>query len=104
MFFFVVLREHEIVLNACPNSMVCFLQIAEALRSRMMEVVFEEWTDSLYAEIDRRSYYVWAKYNWWMVPWWHLVGGVTEDSSGSNATSASTITRDVSTFAISGSQ
>lgn len=79
------------VTNSCrippPNSNIVG-QIAETLRSRMVEVAFEEWTDSLYVGVDKRSHYVWAKYNWWMVPWWDLVGGVTEDPFGINSTSS----------------
>lgn len=61
-------------------------QIAHALRERWVEVAFSEFTNSSYENIDRQAYYVWAKYNWWMVPWWNLVGGVTEDPFGLNTT------------------
>lgn len=59
------------------------------MRERWVEVAFSEFTNSSYENIDHDAYYVWAKYNWWMVPWWHLVGGVTEDPFGLNSTSSS---------------
>lgn len=64
-------------------------QVAETLRSRMVEVAFEEWMDSLFVASDTQSYYVWAKYNWWMVPWWQLFEGATEDPFGINSTTSS---------------
>lgn len=55
-------------------------------------MAFQEFTDSDYTIIDSRAYYVWAKYNWWMVPWWDLMEGATEDPFGINGTSSSSPT------------
>lgn len=56
----------------------------------MLEVAFEEWAESHFVDVDTRSYDVWAKYNWWMVPWWDLIQGTTDDPFGTNDTSTST--------------
>ncbi|CAN0073946.1 unnamed protein product [Pylaiella littoralis] len=84
------------------NLIEIFPEVAETLRNRMLEVAFEEWTDPLLVDIDMRSYYVWAQYNWWMVPWWDLAQGATEDPFGISGTSIST--SDGLTPAASGAQ
>eukprot|EP00752_Nemacystus_decipiens_P014913 g13276.t1 len=67
-------------------------EIAHNIRMRWVEVAFQEYTNSSYENIDRLAYYVWAKYNWWMVPWWNLVLGATEDPFGINGTDSTTTT------------
>lgn len=59
------------------------------MRERWVEITFQEFTNSSYEGIDRKAYSVWAKYNWWVVPWWHLVGGVAEGPFGVNSTTTS---------------
>lgn len=54
------------------------------MRERWVEVAFSEWGNSSYENIDHDSYYVWASFNWWMVPWWHIVGK-SSDASGSSS-------------------
>ncbi|CAM9407888.1 unnamed protein product [Pylaiella littoralis] len=74
------------------NLIKVYPEIAETLRNRWSEVALSEWTDSGIKAIDTRAYYVWAKYNWWIVPWWHQVSGVTEDPFGINSTSSTSST------------
>ena len=39
-----------------------------------MEIALSEFGDSGYKVIDTQSFNVWARYNWWMCPWWDKVG------------------------------
>ncbi len=55
-------------------------QVAHNLRERWVEVAFDGWVNSTYEPIDRQAYDVWARYNWWMVPWWDQVGDFHFDS------------------------
>lgn len=48
----------------------------------MLEIVFEEYSNASYADIDTDAYYVWARYDWWMVPWYMLAANATEDPFG----------------------
>ena len=75
----------------------CFEQVAEALRDRWVEVAFSEFSNSSYVNIDHQAYLVWAKFNWWMVPWFDQVGefhfdstsGPSSDSTSSSSSSSS---------------
>lgn len=52
-------------------------KIANRLFERAQEVVYEECMDSQVLPVDVDSYKVWAKRDYWMVPWveilneWH---------------------------------
>lgn len=48
-------------------------QIARNMRDRWIETALSDFGNSCYKDIDYRSYDVWIKYNWWMVPWWDEV-------------------------------
>ncbi|CAM9251444.1 unnamed protein product [Pylaiella littoralis] len=89
-----VYHDYLFDLDADPreenNLIEVYPEIAERLRDRWVEVAFSEWTDSLHVARQKRAYYVWMKYNWWMVPWWSLAEGATEDPFGINSTSSST--------------
>jgi len=38
-----------------------------------METALSEFGNSGYESADYRSYEVWAKHNWWLLPWWDEV-------------------------------
>lgn len=69
------------MLSACPpllslsqfGSFAFGAQIARNMRNRWVEMALADFGNSVYKDVDYRSYNVWAKYNWWMVPWWDQV-------------------------------
>ncbi|CAM9812549.1 unnamed protein product [Ectocarpus sp. 4 AP-2014] len=63
--------------------------VAHNMRERWVEVAFSDWGNSSYENIDHQAYYVWASFNWWMVPWWHLVGSTSSESATSSTSSSS---------------
>lgn len=53
----------------------------------MTQLVFQEYTNSSYVDIDKDAYHVWAHNGWWMVPWYSLAEGSSSSSSNSTSTS-----------------
>ncbi|CAM9401472.1 unnamed protein product [Ascophyllum nodosum] len=56
-------REEHNVVDLFPD-------VADSMRRRVHEIVFKEYMNSSYSDVSKTAYYVWAKHNWWMVPWY----------------------------------
>lgn len=70
-------------------------KVAEDLYEQMRQVVWIEYANSSYVDINTDAYYVWRKYNWWMVPWYKVWEDAKEDPFGvANATSTDDATDD----------
>lgn len=78
-----------LVLPPAPPTTHSPEQVAHSIRERWAEVAFSGWGNSSYENIDHNAYYVWASFNWWMVPWYHLVGEYESSDSGTNSSSRS---------------
>eukprot|EP00903_Cladosiphon_okamuranus_P009879 g9384.t1 len=59
-------REENNLLDVYP-------EVAQSLRDRWLETAMSEFGHSGFETVDYRSYDVWLKYNWWVVPWWDQV-------------------------------
>lgn len=54
----------------------------------MADVIHKEYTNSSFEDVNHDAYYVWAAYDWWIIPWFDIladnfsrtagVGGSTE--------------------------
>ncbi|CAM9378451.1 unnamed protein product [Ectocarpus sp. 13 AM-2016] len=56
-------------------------EVVESLRRRVLEVVFQEFSNSSYESVNYGAYYIWRKFDYWMVPWWELEQGADGDES-----------------------
>ena len=64
------------------------------MRKRVQEIVFKEYKDSLYEVVQHSSFYVWAKNNWWMLPWYELAMGGSDERGIFDCTTSLTSTSD----------
>ena len=48
-------------------------QVAAGIRNRLQDVVAKEYTNSSYEDVNHDSYYVWAAYDWWAIPWYDIL-------------------------------
>ncbi|CAM9370429.1 unnamed protein product [Ectocarpus sp. 12 AP-2014] len=53
-------------------------EVVESLRRRVLEVVFQEFSNSSYESVNYGAYYIWRKFDYWMVPWWELEQGADD--------------------------
>lgn len=62
--------------------------MADGIRNRLADVIHKEYTNSSFEDVNHDAYYVWAAYDWWIIPWFDIladnfsrtagVGGSTE--------------------------
>lgn len=45
------------------------LQVAQRLKERAKEIIFQEFEPSHYEDVDKISYLIWAAHGLWMSPW-----------------------------------
>lgn len=66
--------------------------MVDGIRSRIQEVVKQEYANSSFESISPDAYHVWAAHNYWAIPWFdHLQELIAaNESSNSNSSSSST--------------
>ena len=48
--------------------------MVDEIRTRIQEVLDKEYVNSLYMDVNKDAYNVWAEHDWWVIPWFDILG------------------------------